>query len=305
MCLVCQAGKVLPLNLTTPDGVRLGAWQVLPKSFYDDWVATHGVPDSGPLPQAAFDLAARSRPVVQYMHGNAGSRAQFNRLRVGQMVSSMEASFLIFDYRGFADSDPVPPTEAGLVTDARTAWDYLIGKGVRPDAITVMGQSLGTGVSSALVAQLATEGTTPNALILVAPFSSIFHLLSTYRLANLFPLLGPLRHVSSVMSLFRPYLSTEFDTARVIGSVACPVLILHAQDDDVIAHAHSRTLAELLDHARAAEVGVERLGGWGNVTRWARAGGGDVVLGEAVVGGHNNVRPSRVGSLREWFELTA
>lgn len=287
------------MTLTTPDGISLGAWQVLPKSFYDEWVAAHGVPESGPLPQAAFDLAAITRPSVVYNHGNAGSRAQFNRLRVAQMVSSMEANFLIIDYRGFADSSPTPPTEAGLVTDARTAWDHLVGKGVRAENITVMGQSLGTGVSSALVAQLAKEQTSPNALILVAPFSSIFNLLSTYRLANLFPLLGPLRHVTSVMSFFRPYLSTKFDTSAVIGEITCPILILHAQDDNVIAHTHSKTLAGLLDHAHATEAGFEEYGGWGNVTRWARPGGGDVVLAEAVVGGHNNVGSSRVMSSPE------
>ena len=200
------------------------------------------------------------------------------------------------DYRSFGDSDLVPPTEGGLVSDARTAWDYLISKGVRPGAITVMGQSLGTGVSTALVASLANEGTSPNALILVAPFSSIFALLSTYRLANLVPLLGPLRHVASVMAFFKPFLTTQFNTAEVIGAVTCPILILHAQDDNVIVHTHSKTLAGLLDHAHATEVSFEPLGGWGNVTRWARLGGGDVVLGEAVVGGHNNVRRDPPGS---------
>lgn len=57
------AGKVLPLNLTTADNVRIGAWQVLPKSFYDDWTATNGVPASGALPPAAFELAAKVRPL--------------------------------------------------------------------------------------------------------------------------------------------------------------------------------------------------------------------------------------------------
>ena len=288
-CCLQIAGKVLPLNLTTPDGVRLGAWQVLPKAFYDDWVVAHGVPTLGPLPQAAFDDALAKYPTVEYLHGNGGTRAQFNRLRVAQMVSAMESNFLIIDYRGFADSTPVHPGEAGLVTDARTAWDYLMGKGVRPADVTVMGQSLGTGVSSALVAQLATEGLSPHALILVAPFSSIFELLATYRLGNLFPLLGPVRNLASVMSFFKPYLTAKFNTSAVIGSITCPILILHAQDDNVIAHTHSKTLAGLLDRAHVTEVGFERLGEWGNVTRWVRPGGGDVVLGEAVVGGHNNV----------------
>jgi len=92
---ILPAGKVLPLNLTTPDGVRLGAWQVLPKTAYDAHVAAVGVPDSGPLPRTVFDLALTSYPVTAYFHGNAGSRAQSNRLRVAQMVSAMDSNFLI------------------------------------------------------------------------------------------------------------------------------------------------------------------------------------------------------------------
>lgn len=78
---------------------------------------------------------------------------------------------------GFADSTGTP-SEAGLLIDARRAWDYLtVDKGVPAAKITIMGQSLGTGVSAALCSQLANENISPKALILVAPFSSIAHLL--------------------------------------------------------------------------------------------------------------------------------
>lgn len=63
-------------------------------------------------------------------------------------------------HSGFADSSKTPlPSEEGLNIDARTAWDFLtMTKGVSPDKITVMGQSLGTGVATSLVASLAAEG---------------------------------------------------------------------------------------------------------------------------------------------------
>lgn len=151
-------GKVLPLNLTTNDGVRIAAWQVLPSSFYQTHTATHGVPSSGPLPVSAFTQAARSHPFVLYAHGNAGTRAVPNRIRVAQMIANMDANFLIIDYRGFADSEGVHPSEAGLVSDLRAGWDHIVRQGVNPSEITVMGQSLGTGVSSALVGKLAEQG---------------------------------------------------------------------------------------------------------------------------------------------------
>lgn len=147
------------------------------------------------------------------------------------MVSNMDAGFLIIDYRGFADSSPVPPTEAGLVLDLRAAWDHLTVLGVRGTDITVMAQSLGTGVSSKMVSELAREGMTPRALVLVAPYSSIGELLSTYRLGNLIPLLGPLRNWKRAMNYFLPLLTTRYETHTVIADIKCPILLLHAQDD--------------------------------------------------------------------------
>lgn len=86
-------------------------------------------------------------------------------------------NFIIVDYRGFADSTGTP-SEEGLLTDARCAWDYLaVDKGVPADKISIMAQSLGTGVASGLTSRLAAEEIQPHALILVAPFSSISHLL--------------------------------------------------------------------------------------------------------------------------------
>lgn len=179
-------GKVRPFNLTTPDGATLGAWHVLPRNAYEAAIERLGVPEEGPLPDEVFDEALRdpSTPTVTYNHGNAGTRAAGNRVRVARHMSDMDCNFLIIDYRGFADSSrSPPPSEEGLLIDARRAWDFLqVDKGVEAGNIAIMGQSLGTGVSAGLAARLAAEGITPRALVLVAPFSSIPTLLETYRL---------------------------------------------------------------------------------------------------------------------------
>lgn len=65
------------------------------------------------------------------------------------------------DYRGFADSTG-SPTEKGLVTDARATYDWVSAKikaagGDAEKNIILVGHSLGTGVTSALAAQLAGE----------------------------------------------------------------------------------------------------------------------------------------------------
>lgn len=61
------------------------------------------------------------------------------------------------DYRGFADSEG-SPTEAGVNLDAKTAWDWLVTNGAAQDNILVLGHSLGTGVATKLVSELAYEG---------------------------------------------------------------------------------------------------------------------------------------------------
>ncbi|GAA5889502.1 hypothetical protein JCM6882_007052 [Rhodosporidiobolus microsporus] len=320
-------GKVLPLNLTTPDGARLGAWQVLPRSVYEEYIEANGTPEEGPLPVEVFDQALRSpkHPTVVYYHGNAATRAAGNRVRVARHVSDMDASFLIIDYRGFADSSTFPPpSEEGLLTDARTAWDYVHKeKGVSPENIAIMGQSLGTGVSAGVAARLADEGITPRAVILVAPFSSIASLLETYRLGNVIPILSPLRNFPWLLNTFLKLLRTKFDSKSVIEKIASPILILHAQNDPVIPFSHSRTLAEhllgpllsshasrsssssssasssaeeveqVLAEARKHLVKETKAGGWGVVSRFERGEGrGEVVWAEAVRGAHNEIGTS-------------
>ncbi|GAA5827343.1 hypothetical protein JCM11251_003774 [Rhodosporidiobolus azoricus] len=316
-------GKVRPLNLTTPDGARLGAWHVLPKSVYEEYVEEKGTPEEGPLPEEVFDQALRSpeHPTILYFHGNAGTRAAGNRVRVARHVSDMDASFLIIDYRGFADSSRShPPSETGLLLDARTAWDYLhVTKRVPANQIAIMGQSLGTGVSAGVAGRLAEEGITPRAVILVAPFSSIASLLETYRLGNLLPILSPLRNFPWLLNKFLKLLRTKFDSQSVIENIKSPILILHAQNDPVIPFSHSRLLAshllgpllssspssralsrspaaqaeEVLREARTHLLKETRAGGWGVVSRFERGEGkGEVVWAEALKGAHNEIGTS-------------
>ena len=90
----------------------------------------------------------RSRP---YSTGTAAN--------VCSSLSLTISNVLAIDYRGFADSTGTP-SEAGLLTDAEAAWDFVMtrsGKGGAENIILV-GQSLGTGVASGLAGKLADKG---------------------------------------------------------------------------------------------------------------------------------------------------
>ena len=111
-------------------------------------------------PESAHICSDPDRPTVIYFHGNAATRAASNRVRTARHLTDLGANFVIIDYRGFADSTrSPPPSEEGLLVDARRVWDYVNReKGVPAERIAIMGQSLGTGVSAGLAGRLAKEG---------------------------------------------------------------------------------------------------------------------------------------------------
>jgi len=192
------AGQVRNLQLTTPDGAKIGVWHALPEAVYvrhlRQSTSSSGVfldGHSGPIPLSVFENALRTHKTVLYSHGNAASRAQSSRTALLRALSGSTygacdegLNFVIYDYRGFADSSPAslfPPSEQGLIKDARTVWDYITSVGAHPKNISIVGQSLGTGVSAALAHQLMTEDNlSPNSLCLIAPFTSIPELLSMH-----------------------------------------------------------------------------------------------------------------------------
>ena len=70
---------------------------------------------------------------------------------------AFNANVLAIDYRGFGDSSGTPNKE-GLVVDARAALDWVVEKGAKVEDVLIVGLSLGTGVVSALGADLEREG---------------------------------------------------------------------------------------------------------------------------------------------------
>lgn len=97
-------------------------------------------------------------------HGNAASRAAPFRISTYQALSNrLNVNVVAVDYRGFADSNGVP-SEKGLVRDAHAAWDWVLARregtiDEKTSGISIMAQSLGTGVAAQLGRELAEKGT--------------------------------------------------------------------------------------------------------------------------------------------------
>jgi hypothetical protein len=180
--------------LTTSDGVELGAWY---------------------LPPAEGCAAA-----VLVAQGNGGNRA--GRVDLAQAIGAQGLGVLLFDYRGYGGSSGTP-SEAGLARDARAARDHLVGEaGIAPRHLVYLGESLGTGVVTALAVEHP-----PAALVLRSPFTS---LADAGRVAFRVPVGWLLRD--------------RYEVREQVGRVGAPVAVVYGTADTIVPAAQSRRVAE-------------------------------------------------------------
>lgn len=159
------------------------------------------------------------RETLLFFHGNAGNIT--HRLDSLLIFNELRLNVLIFDYRGYGESQG-KPSESGTHLDARAALDYLTGpRGIPPSQIIYFGRSLG----GAIAAWLSTIKP-PKLLIVESTFTS-----ATDAAAEIYRFL-PVR----LMSRF------HYETEEYLKSVETPVLIVHSRDDEIINLQHGKAL---------------------------------------------------------------
>lgn len=155
---------------------------------------------------------------VLHLHGNAGSIAY--RIDTAGALLGAGLDVLLFDYRGYGRSTG-RPTEAGTLLDARAARLALLARrGVRPDRVVYLGESLGGAVAVALAAE-----SPPRALVLQSTFTSVREMAAL--------------HYPLVPSFLVP---DAYPSLRRAGSLSCPVLVIHGERDDIAPLAHGVAL---------------------------------------------------------------
>ena len=175
--------------------------------------------------------AEAGRPTLVLFHGNAGHAGH----RVGKLDFVVETGvgLVLAGYRGFG-GNPGAPTEEGLFADARSVLAWLAGEGVGSERTVLYGESLGSGVATAMANELAAAGRPVAGLILEAPFTSMaaaaqFH----------YPVL-PARWL----------VRDRYDSLSRIAGVAAPLLVLHGQEDRTVPAALGRELYEAAKEPR-------------------------------------------------------
>jgi len=169
---------------TSSDGLRLSGWYI---------------------------PAQNSELTILLCHGNAGN--MMHHLEIINAIYNLGISCLIFDYRGYGDSEG-RPSEKGTYLDAEAAYKWLTDvKKVLPDEIIIFGRSLGGSIAAHLASKVRAK-----ALVLESAFTSYV----------------------DIGRKFYPYMPVRwfarfsYRTIDFIKNIHCPVLLIYSKDDEII-----------------------------------------------------------------------
>ncbi|XP_013401901.1 monoacylglycerol lipase ABHD12 isoform X2 [Lingula anatina] len=156
------------------NGVKLGAWHVLPQSL---------AKEVGNEKQHITSLQD-GKPIILYLHGQSGTRGSGHRIPLYAVLSSLELHVIAVDYRGYADSEGPFPCEPGLIRDGKAAYKWIKERS-KNTPIFLWGHSLGAGVATQLAKELCSEGRAPKGMILESPFNNLREAASSHPLGLL------------------------------------------------------------------------------------------------------------------------
>ncbi|KAI0007754.1 alpha/beta-hydrolase [Xylariaceae sp. FL0662B] len=314
--------QVTPFSLTTIDEETIYAWHILPLPAYlrhEDKLQIQPAGFSHDITKTESFKVLRDDPearLVVYFHGNAGHIAQAIRPdSYHTLTDSSNYHVLAIDYRGFGKSSG-KPSEQGLILDGAAAVDWAMQvAGVPASRILIMGQSLGTAVTSGVAEHFARQGVEFAGVLLVAGFSSMPHLLSSYTAAGFIPVLSPFRSIPPLLRFMQSFIVDKWKSADRLADVVrltrsrLRLTFIHAKNDLEIPYHESDTLFKFVANATFVEPLDDRdFLAWKEQTTQNRDDGTfiaiaaaqpDIVIREELVpyGGHNNVMMSSAVSL--------
>ncbi|GAQ81440.1 Hypothetical protein KFL_000800180 [Klebsormidium nitens] len=164
-----------------------------------------------------------ARLTLLYSHGNAADLGQMHDLYV-ELSSLLEINVLGYDYSGYGASTG-KPSEQNTYADIDAAYDHLVGQlGVREEDVVLYGQSVGSGPT----VDLAARKEKIRGVVLHSPMLS---------------------GVRVMYPVKRTYWFDIFKNCEKIGSVKCPVLVMHGTADEVIDVSHGKKLVEMCKRA--------------------------------------------------------
>ncbi|MBF0110360.1 MAG: alpha/beta fold hydrolase [Magnetococcales bacterium] len=162
---------------------------------------------------------AHERFVVLFCHGNGVSMHHLAQHVL--FLRPLGGSIVLFDYRGYGDSEGTPDEER-MLADGDTVWRYLVSqRGIAGKNILLYGHSLGGGVATWLAGRYRPVG-----VVLEGTFTSIPDLGVDH-----YPWL-PVRLLARI----------QIDNLARIGAIVDPLFIVHSTEDTLIPFHHAQRL---------------------------------------------------------------
>lgn len=191
------------------------------------------------LPASKDDALKVGGRTLLYAHGNGGNVGANSEHAC--RLNRMGFAVLIFDYRGYGESDPPPNgklSERTIYADGEAAWQFLISaKQTPPKSIILYGHSLG----GAVAIELAKRHPDAGGVIVESTFTSLLDIADNDALFRFFP-------VALMLDL-------KMANEDKLREIRMPVLVIHGAADSLI----PAVMAERLYAAAASENGRKQI----------------------------------------------
>ncbi|XP_064317227.1 protein ABHD12B isoform X2 [Phalacrocorax carbo] len=214
--------NTINLYLTTEPGVTVGIWHTVPSS--------RGAEAQGKDQRWYEEALADAHPVIIYLHGNGGTRAASHRIQFLKTMGAADFHILALDYRGYGDSSG-NPTERGFTTDVLALYDWAKARSGN-SSILFWGHSMGTGVATNAARKLQEErGVQVDAVILESPYTDIREAAANIPITKIYRQFPGFEYfILDSLALSDMF----FRSNENVKVLACPLLMLHAEDDAVV-----------------------------------------------------------------------
>ncbi|WP_294223534.1 alpha/beta hydrolase [uncultured Shimia sp.] len=195
---------------------------------------------------------APGKPVIFYLHGNAGNLA--NRASRFDLLLQRGYGLVAPAYRGYSGSTGTPQ-EAAIIGDTVAIYDSIVRPMKAP--VVVYGESIGAAVTLGVIE----AGITPDAILLEAPYTSLKAMAAHHYPGN---------------GGFTKHLSNQWDSLFRARRVTLPLLILHGTKDELIPIDMGRQIftaapsiqKEFVEAPGAGHTGLWRTDTWPKLTSY-------------------------------------
>ena len=202
-----------------------------------DVVALYAPPSGASTARAAplrgglgVPQAARDGGVVVFFHGNGQELVDLSWLARSFMNQGLGILFVEYPGYGLAKGET---TEANIYFAAKRALDELQRLGVAKSQITLVGQSLGSGVAIEMA-----RGGYGSKLVLISPFTSMVDMVKRF---------APLLPVSALVR-------DRFDNLAKAPEVPVETLVIHGTKDGLVPVSMGREIAAAIPNAKLIEI---------------------------------------------------